>query len=139
MYSYRLLRWAPAPLLLLLLSGCSGKPSASDMQRDLNNAFQACTAVMSITNFQKDNGQDIDATHYEATVEADLTLTSVVDQSYLNTPIFPCLEGAFANAAQPLAINPDGTYSAGQTRHAKFTLDYVKTDNGWVLAQNAGN
>ena len=76
----QLLKFAPLVAATILIVGCgvSSSPSASDAKHQLEAAIEQCPA-MSMTDFEKDNGVQIDPGRYNVSVKFALTLKPVPD------------------------------------------------------------
>ena len=118
------------------LTGCgNGKPSESDMKDAAKQKLLSqCTDVVSIEDFKKTNGQDVDANHYIGNVEFDLVLTKDVNVAWARIPKDmtgdpACAWNTFFSVYQGRA----GVYKSGTKIYNSLPFIFVKTENGWML------
>jgi len=136
---------------MALLAGCSGTPSESEMssqiEQQMNNMYGV--EFVKIESLEKTNGREEGENKYIADVSYDVVYTKSADQvaesadvssipGLSNLSSIPGLSqsGGFGKDLVKTTIKSSlGNFKAGDTKHTKAKIPFVKSENGWVLAQ----
>lgn len=125
-------------ILSLLLAGCSGKPSDSEIESAIVGKFLADGGdqILQVENYQKINGFEKDSKTYIADVRYDLifkkSIKELAQQLKQETNGSP-REALEAGLTIKLFQMQYGDFEAGHrlTQERKVTL--IKTENGWRI------
>lgn len=132
---------APAiALAILLLAGCSGKPSRSQMEEQVVAHLTSGRGgeLFRIENFEKLNGIKKDDVTYVAEVRYDLVFKKGLKEveRQLNGASQDSPLGALAAGFGAMALRLQyGEFEAGQRIPKADKVTFLKTDNGWRLEE----
>lgn len=123
-------------LLVLLITGCSNKPSDDTIQQQVTDQLttEYGTAIFDVTNFKKVNGIPRDDNTYIAEVEYDLQFKVNLEQSA--KALQPESENIFAASMKAASLGITfGDFKAGDIQHKKARVRFIRTDNGWIIEE----
>jgi len=128
---------------MALLAGCSGTPSESEMssqiEQQMNNMYGV--EFVKIENLEKTNGREEGENKYIADVSFDVVYTKSIDQvaesaDLSSIPGMSQMGGFLGGGMVKSVIKSSlGNFKEGDTKHNKAKIPFVKSENGWVLAQ----
>ncbi len=123
-----------ALLTLILLAGCSSKPSEVEIREQVTTRLQQeyGSTIFEVVNFAKVNGIPRDRNTYIAEVEYDLRFkvslqeaTSALQQEGTNI---------FTAGLKAAALGVTyGDFKAGDTMHKKERVRFVRAEKGWLI------
>jgi len=123
-----------ALLLLLLLAGCSNKPDEQALRQQVTARLsqQYGDAIFEVVNFKKTNGFPRDDNTYIAEVEYDLRFKVGLEDA--SKALQPQSGNIFAAGMQAAALGLTyGDFKAGDVRHRKERVRFVRADKGWLI------
>lgn len=123
---------------LLILAGCSGKPSSNEMAQQIEASLQGNGGadLFKIENFQKLNGFEKDNNTYIADVRYDLVfkkgIKEIAQQLQQDAKTSPL--GTFAAGFGVLALQMQyGEFKAGHRVPKEDKVTFIHTENGWRI------
>jgi predicted component of type VI protein secretion system len=131
--------------LLVVLTGCSGKPAESDLERVIENRLDACAGEVHIQNFHQTDSRDVGDSTYVAEVQFDYVLMNeaVIPPGDHDTNRLPMTEQCAWMYLEPAMLaeiqkaqktQSRLVFPMGTTRHMTINMTYNKNYNGdWLL------
>lgn len=125
-------------LLVILLVGCSGKPTDSEVEQQMvgNILSGGGSEIFQVENFQKVNGFEKDENTYIADVKYDLVFKTGVkdmaqqlEQKSEASPFSKLGAGLGIMALQMQY----GNFEAGHRVTKEDKVTFIKTENGWRI------
>lgn len=121
-------------LALMLLAGCSSKPTDEAIRQQVTARLQQQygDAIFEVINFSKVNGIPRDRNTYIAEVEYDLRFKVGLEGA---TAALQQSSGSiFAAGMQAAALGMTyGDFKAGDTLHKKERVRFVRAEKGWLI------
>lgn len=125
--------------LLCVLWGCSGKPSNSDIQEQVEKVVlsEGRDKIFSVSDFEKVNGFSNASNVYTADIKYNLVFK--VGLSELQDNIRSEAEdsglGEFASVIGGAAmLFTFGNFKSGDKVQRQEKVEFIKTDNGWMIS-----
>lgn len=125
-------------LALLVLAGCSSKPSDEAIREQITNRLQQPYGgtIFEVVNFSKVNGIPRDGNNYIAEVEYDLRFKVGLDDAA--TALKQVSDNIFAAGMKAAALGVTyGDFKAGDTQHKKERIPFIRTEKGWLINEGA--
>jgi len=126
--------------LFLILSGCSGKPSDNDIEKQIVGYLlsDGGNEIVQVENFEKINGFKKGLKTYVADIKYDLVfkkgikeLTQQLKNESQGTPL-----GAMeARLAIEMLQMQFGSFEAGHRILKDEKVTFIKTENGWQISE----
>jgi len=123
-------------LLVLLITGCSNKPSDDAIRQQVTDQLteEYGTAIFDVTNFKKINGIPRDDNTYIAEVEYDLQFK--VNLENAAKALQPESDNIFAASMKAASLGITfGDFKAGDIQHKKARVRFIRTDKGWMIEE----
>lgn len=125
---------------LFLLSGCSGSPSAGDVEDQVVDklARDGMEELFSVENFEKSDGLEKDDNTYVAYVEYDLVANMSLDeyvQAVKEKSEGSPLSGMRAGLGVMALKMQYGNFKSGQSIHKEEEITLFKTEKGWRISE----
>lgn len=127
-------------LLVALLSvGCSNKPSESEMEQQVHNAFveTADSQLFRFINFEKTNGfQQDDGKVYIADIRYELEFKKGIEgiEEDLKSQFEKDIVGSIGSGFNVVALKIKyGDFKVGDSITYEEKKTFIKTENGWLL------
>ncbi len=123
-----------ALLALVLLAGCSSKPSDDAIREQVTARLQQeyGTTLFEVVNFTKVNGIPRDSNTYIAEVEYDLRFKVGLDRAA--TVLQQAGENIFTAGLKAAALGVTyGDFKAGDTVHKSERVRFVRAEKGWLI------
>lgn len=121
-------------LLVLLVAGCSNKPSDDSIRQQVTDRLheQYSSSIFDVINFKKVNGIPRDDNTYIAEVEYDLRFKVNVDDAA--KALEPESENIIDAGMKAVALSLTyGNFKAGDIKHKKERVRFVRTEKGWLI------
>jgi hypothetical protein len=121
-------------LALMLLAGCSSKPGDEAIREQVTARLQQQygDVIFEVVNFNKVNGLPRDSNTYIAEVEYDLRFKVGLDE--VSSILQQNNASIFASGMQAATLGVTyGDFKAGDTRHKKERVRFVRAENGWLI------
>jgi len=127
-------------IALLILSGCSGKPSNRDIETQIkaNLLEDGGEALFQIENFEKTNGFEKSKNIYIADVKYELVFKKGLDEltdDIKQTSENSVLEAMGAGLGVMALSMKYGNFKAGHRVPIEDKVTFIKTEKGWLLEQ----
>lgn len=121
-------------LTLLVLTGCSSKPSDEAIREQVTARLQQPYGgtIFEVVNFSKVNGIPRDDNNYIAEVEYDLRFKVGLDRAA--TVLQQAGENIFTAGLKAAALGVTyGDFKAGDTVHKSERVRFVRAEKGWLI------
>lgn len=125
-------------LVLLVLAGCSSKPTDVTIREQVTARLQQPYngSVFEVVNFRKVNGIPRDRNNYIAEVEYDLHFKVGLDEAA--TALKEVSDNIFAAGLKAATLGVTcGNFKAGDTLHKKEQVHFVRSEKGWFIDEGA--
>ncbi len=126
-------------VIVLLFSGCSNKPSESEMEQQIHNAFveTADSQLFQFVNFEKINGfQQDDGKVYIAEIRYELEFKKGIEEieEDLKKQFQKDIVGSIGSGLNVVALKIKyGDFKFGDSITYEEKKTFIKTENGWLL------
>ncbi|MFO7592760.1 MAG: hypothetical protein R6X15_01775 [Pseudomonadota bacterium] len=123
-----------ALLALMLLAGCSSKPTDEEVREQVTGRLEQeyGTPIFEVVNFAKVNGIPRDRNTYFAEVEYDLRFKVGLDKAA--TALQQEGENLFTAGLKAAALGVTyGDFKAGDMLHKKERVRFVRAEKGWLI------
>jgi len=123
-------------LTLLVLTGCSSKPSDEAIREQVTARLQQPYGgtIFEVVNFSKVNGIPRDDNNYIAEVEYDLRFKVGLDGA--TDALQQVSNNIFAAGMKAAALGVTyGDFKAGDTLHKKERVHFIRSEKGWLIDQ----
>ncbi len=123
-----------ALLALMLLAGCSSKPSDQMIEEQVSTRLQQeyGSAIFEVVNFTKVNGIPRDRNTYVAEVEYDLRFK--VGLQGATAALQEEGDSIFSAGLKAAALGVTyGDFKAGDTLHKQERVRFVRAEKGWLI------
>lgn len=127
-------------LAVVLLAGCSSKPTDEAIRDHVTAKLQQeyRSAIFEVVNFAKVNGIPRDRNTYIAEVEYDLRFKVGLDGAA--QALQQAGEGLFSAGLKAAALGVTyGDFKAGDLRHKKERVRFVRSEKGWLIDEEDEN
>ncbi|MDF1762998.1 MAG: lipoprotein [Oleibacter sp.] len=124
--------------LAFILSGCSGKPSDGEIEKQItgNLLSDGGDEIFIVENFKKTNGFEKDSKTYIADVKYELVfkkglqeLAQLLEKESQSSPF-----GAMGASLGMMALQMQyGNFKAGHRVEKEEKVTFIKTENGWRI------
>lgn len=126
--------------LIIILSGCSGKPSENDIEKQIvvNLLSNGGEEIFQVENFEKTNGFEKDSKTYIADVKYDLVFKKGIQElaQQLKTESQGSPFGAVGAGLGIMALQMQfGNFEAGHRIAKEEKVIFIKTENGWHISE----
>lgn len=126
-----------ALFVLILLTGCSSKPTDQAIQEQVTSRLQQeyGSAIFEVVNFTKVNGIPRDSNTYIAEVEYDLRFK--VSLQGATAALQKEGDNIFSAGLKAAALGVSyGDFKAGDTMHKSERVRFVRAEKGWLIDEN---
>ncbi len=128
-------------IIALLFSGCSNKPSESEIEQMVQNAFveTADSQLFQFINFEKINGfQQDDGKVYIAEIRYELEFKKGIEEleDDLKNQFQKDIVGSIGSGLNVMALKIKyGDFKSGDSITYEDKKTFIKTENGWLLQE----